>query len=260
MPLPRLDSDLHAVKSVLRDYFSKGAANYGNYRPSYPQALFTHLTTLAPSLECAWDCATGSGQAARVLAEHFATVIATDASAAQIERAQCHDRIKYAVATAERSALAPASIDLVTVAQALHWFDLDAFAVETMRVLKPGGAIAAWTYNLLSVIPAVDTVVKRLYHGPLRPFWPVERRHVESGYRDLALPFRQRSCPDFAMTTQWSVDHLLGYLSTWSALERCIADNGENPLEVIADELRLAWGATAVRTVSWPLSVRLWTI
>ena len=172
-----------------KDHFSAHASAYARYRPRYPEALFAYLASLCPAHDLAWDCATGNGQAARSLTEHFARVVATDASADQLAHAAPHEQITYHVAPAAQSPLASHSADLVTVAQALHWLDLDAFYAEVRRVLKPGGVLAVWTYGLLRINPAVDAVIQRLYTDIVGAYWPPERRHVEDGYRALAFPF-----------------------------------------------------------------------
>src|SRR6266481_483160 len=224
-----------------KDHFSKQAVGYAKFRPRYPQKLFDHLGSIAPSRQLAWDCGTGNGQAAVGLASVFDRVIATDASEKQIANAQSHERVEYRVAPAENSGIRSETIDLIMVAQALHWFDLDRFYVEAHRVLKPDGALAASAYNLLQVEPSIDEIVNRYYHEVVGPFWPPERKLVEQ-FSDLPFPFQQIDPPKFEMTAQWNLDHLLGYLQTWSSTQRFIAANKRDPLEAIADGLRAAWG------------------
>jgi ubiquinone/menaquinone biosynthesis C-methylase UbiE len=240
-----------------KDHFSGHAGDYRRFRPDYPPELFVWLAQQAPAPQQAWDCATGSGQAACALAQHFAHVIATDASAQQIENAHACDKVSYAVASAEASGLEPDSIDLVTVAQALHWFDLPRFYAEATRVLRPGGLVAAWTYNLFRLDPEVDALVDRLYAETLGGYWPFERRLVEQGYRDLPFPFVPLASPVFHMTTQWSLEHLLGYLGTWSAVRRYREMRRADPVAAIASQLAAAWGDEPQREVRWPLALRV---
>ena len=240
-----------------KDHFSGHASAYAQFRPRYPDALFEYLASLAPARERAWDCATGNGQAAVSLARHFTEVIATDASAQQIEAAQPHERVIYRCASAEHSELDDESVDLVTVAQALHWFDVPAFFAEATRVLKPSGIIALWSYNLLSVSPEIDALVNGYYHETLRSFWPAERSLVEAGYSALDLPFEEIEAPRFAMEAEWTVEQLIGYLRTWSATQKFIAASGIDPVVSLADKLRMVWGEEAGRLVQWPLSVRI---
>ena len=189
------------------------------------------------------------------LAPWFDRVIATDASAAQIEAAHPHPKVCYGVATAECSGLGDRSIDLITVAQALHWFDLERFFDEAGRVLKPGGVLAAWSYALCRVDPAVDAVVLDLYRA-LDACWPPERRIVESGYRDIELPMPALAHPGFDMRARWTADAMLGYLRTWSACQRYLRDRGADPVDAIDGALRAAWG-DAEREVHWPLAVKM---
>lgn len=130
------------TESQFQDLFSGVASLYTRFRPRYPSALFEYLASVTPKKDVVWDCATGTGQAAVELAQHFEQVIATDASAEQIANAEQHPRVQYRVSTAEMSGLDSGSIDLITVAQALHWFDLPAFYAEAQRVLKPDGLLA----------------------------------------------------------------------------------------------------------------------
>jgi SAM-dependent methyltransferase len=238
-----------------KDHFSSHAEAYARSRPGYPQELFSHLAALAPSLELAWDCATGNGQVAIGLAQHFERVIATDASAAQIEHAFAHDRIAYRVEPAEATSLDTASVDLVTVGQALHWFDLDRFYVEVRRVLRRGGAIVAWCYGRCTIAPDIDAVVDRFYAEIVGPFWPPERLFVESGYRTLPFPFERIPMPDFSMQAEWTAPELLAYLGTWSATKRFEAEQGRDPRDEIAESLSQAWGSRHTRRrIEWPLS------
>jgi SAM-dependent methyltransferase len=240
-----------------KDHFSRQATDYAKFRPRYPQGLFDYLGSIAPRRQLAWDCGTGNGQAAVGLASVFDHVIATDASDKQIANAQPHERVKYRVAPAENSGIDSATIDLIIVAQALHWFDLDRFYEEAGRVLKPDGVLAASAYNLLHIEPAIDQVINRYYHEVVGPFWPPERRLIEQ-FVDLPFPFQQIHPPKFEMTASWDLNHLVGYLRTWSSTQRSIAAKGEDPVKEISDELGRAWGTPEqTRNVNWPLTLRV---
>lgn len=244
--------------SVFKDHFSTESPDYAAHRPGYPAMLFDALAALTREHELAWDCATGSGQAARGLAAHYPRVVATDASAAQIAAAPSHAGIEFRVAPAEASGLPDHRADIVTVAQAAHWFDLPAFYKEARRVLKPGGMLAIWCYERLSVEPAVDEIVEAFYGDLLGPYWPPERRHVEAGYRDLPFPFDELPAPELGMEANWNLDQLMGYFSTWSAVKAYRQAVGEDPLPALRDSLAAAWISLAsAKTIKWPLSVRL---
>lgn len=240
-----------------RDHFSANAARYAQCRPSYPPELAHHLASLAPTTAVAWDAGCGSGQLSVLLAQCFAKVIATDASAAQIAQAQPDPRVEYRVAPAECSTIDDASADLVIVAQALHWFDLDRFYAEVRRVLRPGGLIAAWSYGVLAVEgAAVNTMVQRFYHDEVGPYWPPERRHVENAYRELRFPFERIAAPDFAMSLHWNLAQLLGYFCSWSATARYIERRGDDPVARLASQLAAYWGdAGQLREIRWPLAL-----
>lgn len=242
--------------SDFADHFSAAADDYARYRPTYPPALFEALARTAPARALAWDCATGNGQAAHGLARHFTRVHASDASDTQIRQARPHPNIDYHVSPAERSSLPAASVDLISVAQALHWFDLDAFYTEVRRVARPGAVIAAWTYVLLDISPGINAPVRQLHGEILGEWWPPQRRHVDNGYRDLPFPFEPLSLPAFTMTAQWTLSDLLGYLHTWSATRRYQQHHKHDPVIDITPQLRESWGPPeTVREVRWPLTM-----
>jgi SAM-dependent methyltransferase len=236
-----------------QDHFSALATGYATFRPSYPPELFAFLADLSAQRAVAWDCATGTGQAALGLAGHFAQVIATDASAAQIAHAVPHPRISYRVASAEASGLADASVDLVTVAQAAHWFDLPAFYAEVRRVLRPGGVLALWGYERLIVPNEIAETFQNFYEQTLAGFWPPERHFVETGYRDLPFPLAPLMAPEIALRAEWNLPQLLGYFGTWSAVKRCREATGCDPLLPLAAALESDWGSpAATKPLKWP--------
>jgi SAM-dependent methyltransferase len=242
-----------------KDHFSPLATNYASFRPRYPPALFDCLAQACRHRECAWDCACGSGQATLALAARFAAVIATDASAAQVSAAPAHPNVRYRVAFAEASGLDLASIDIVTVAQALHWFALAPFYAEVERVLRPRGVLAAWTYGVVHVHgERIDQLVQEFYWDTLKPYWPAERRFVESGYRSLSFPYAELQVPPFHMQEHWSLRQLIGYTRSWSATARYFEHNGVDPAAHLEKSLCSEWGdPESVRRINWPLSLRI---
>ncbi|MGE0354980.1 MAG: class I SAM-dependent methyltransferase [Gemmatimonadales bacterium] len=239
------------------DHFSRIAAAYSARRPGYPPGLFAWLSGLAPGRELAWDCGTGSGQAAVPLATHFTRVVATDASEAQLRHAVAHPRVEYRVAPADACGLADGGVDLVTVAQALHWFDLDRFYNEVRRVARPGGLLAAWTYGLFQTGEReIDRLLRGFHFDRMGPYWPPQRRWVDQAYRTLPFPFPELEAPVFHMELTWRAADAIGYLGTWSAVARCRAAEGRDPVGEIAERLAAAWGGEE-RRVRWPLAVRV---
>ena len=244
--------------SGFKDHFSTASGRYAAFRPHYPAELYAWLAGQCAAHDAAWDCATGSGQAALGLAPHFQHIVATDASAEQIRHAVPHAGIDYRVAPAEASGLADASVDLVTVAQAAHWFDLPRFYAEVKRVLKPGGVLALWGYGRMVLPGEMDAPFLRFYAETVGPYWPPERALIDDGYQSLAFPFEAKAAPAFAIRVEWSLQRLIAYLSTWSAVKRYHTAQGQDPLPTLQAELAPLWGdAECARPLDWPLFLRV---
>jgi SAM-dependent methyltransferase len=244
--------------SRFKDHFSSASDRYAAYRPDYPAALFAWLADLCVEHDTAWDCATGSGQAALGLAPYFHTIVATDASAEQIRHAEPHAAINYRVAPAEASGLADCSVDLVTVAQAAHWFDLPRFHAEVARVLKPGGVLALWGYGRMVLPGEMDAPFLHFYSETVGPYWPPERALIDDAYRSLAFPFAEIDAPAFHIEVEWDLPRLIAYLSTWSAVKRYQSELGQDPLPALMAELAPRWGDPAsIRRLQWPLFLRV---
>jgi SAM-dependent methyltransferase len=237
-----------------KDHFSDRAAGYASYRPTYKPELAAWLAGLVQRRELAWDVACGSGQLSTLLADHFDYVVATDASRDQIAQAKPHARVEYRVEPAESSTLASGTADLITVAQAAHWLDLEAFYKEVQRVARPGAAIALVAYHIAVIDKHVDTVIDGFYSGTLAGYWPPDRKHIESEYRDLAFPFEKIPTPRMEMRVTWGVDQMMGYIRTWSAVRALEKAKGPELTDRFAAELRRAWG-TGARDVCWPVVI-----
>ncbi len=236
------------------DHFTRVAGQYATFRPSYPDELFDWLADIAPQRAMAWDCGAGNGQATVALAARFGRVLGTDISAAQLASAPVLPNVEYRVTPAEASELPDRSVDLVTVAQALHWFDLPKFYAEVQRVLKPRGILAAWGYNRLLVAhPGIQDIVDRFYEEKIGAYWPAERVHVENGYRDLPFPFPRIATPQFFLRKEWSKTQLLGYLRSWSAVGRFREANGYDPVDALSDEIAVHWPEGKTYRIEWPL-------
>jgi SAM-dependent methyltransferase len=241
-----------------KDHFSGHANAYARYRPDYPAELFAYLATLTPRREVALDCATGSGQAAVGLADHFALVVASDGSVSQLQNAERHPNVAYVGNLAEQAALRDGSVDLVVAAQAAHWFDHERFYPEVQRVLRSDGALALWTYGLAYVEPKIDAIMRHFYSDVVGPYWPPERRWVESAYRDLPFPMSEVSAPAFQLILEWDLDSLMGYIGTWSAVQRYKRTTGEDPLPALRAEIAPCWPTPIeAKRVMWPVHLRV---
>ncbi len=243
---------------TFKDHFSRQSADYRRYRPGYPPALIEWVAAQAPDCVFAVDCATGNGQAAVALAEHFDTVLAVDGSVAQLERAQPHPRVRYARAMAEHLPVPDASVSLVAAAQAVHWFDFERFHAECRRVLKPRGVLAVWTYEKFRASPAVDAVMDQFYVHVIGPYWPPERRYVDEAYATLPFPWAEVPAPTFQLQTEWSLEQAIGYLASWSSVQRHRdAHPGQDPLPAVEAELATLWPAAGTLRLNWPIHLRL---
>jgi len=242
---------------VFKDHFSTQARDYGRYRPGYPDALIAFVASVAPARGLALDVATGSGQAALMLAEYFQSVLASDASAEQLRQAKAHPRVHYLRHRAEQLPVRAGVVDAIAVAQAAHWFDLDSFYEEARRVLRPRGVVALWTYSGIELGAPLDEPIQRFYTDTVGQYWPPERVHVEQQYRTLPFPLTELKAPPFAYTAEWSLDDLLGYVSTWSAVAGYRRARGSDPLPALGAALQHLWPGAERRPVHFPLHLRI---
>lgn len=240
----------------MKDNFSTQSKEYAQFRPDYPEALVQYLVAQTRHQHTAWDCGTGNGQLAVKLAKHFDRVFATDLSEAQISNATPGDNISYKAEKAETTSFSDKQFDLITVAQAIHWFDFDAFYKEVARTLKNDGLFAVTGYNLITINPEVDQVIRHFYEDITGPYWDKERRWVDEGYRTIPFPFEELNVPEFVQKYDWTMAQLTGYLATWSAVQHYKKANGTDPLPLILDDLNAAWGAAETLKVSCPILLR----
>jgi len=236
------------------DHFSRQAADYTRYRPHYPDALFAFLAASCRHQRLAVDVATGNGQAAVQLCNHFGHVIGCEPSLSQLQNAEAHPALHYVCSTAEQLPFADEQLDLITVAQAAHWFDHERFHAEVTRILKPGGLLAVWCYGLFAIEPAIDALINHYYAETVGRYWPAERHWIEKGYADLPFPFATIHTPAFHIEAAWNLEEVLGYLFTWSATQRYLADNDDDPLELLKQQLQQVWpDPDRSKTIHWPI-------
>ena len=238
------------------NHFGEQSGNYLQFRPDYPANLYEFILSLVTERQLAWDCGTGNGQAAAILAEYFTDVIATDINEAQLAVAVKKNNISYYAWPAEKTEIKSGSVDLITIAQALHWFNFAAFYAEVKRVAKPKAIIAAWCYALIDIDPAINAIINKLYNDILGDhYWPKERRYIDEEYKTIPFPFIDIPSPVFNIQKKINFEQLIGYLNTWSAVKEYAKQNGQNPIELIYPELHKAWGMKQ-RQVSWPIYLK----
>jgi len=254
----RFKAKFHKNPRSFKDKFSSQSANYAAYRPGYPENLFRFLTGECRECKLAWDAGTGNGQAAYKLALYFEDVYATDASSTQIFNAVSKPNITYAISNEQAPALRRHSVNLISVAQALHWFDTEVFYAEAERVLKKHGLIACWSYKLFRINSEIDQEIDRFYSDKLGKYWDPERRLVETSYRTLSFPFREIRSPRFEMKAIWNFNSMIGILGSWSAVANFKKREGYDPVLEISERLRNVWGNTDLnKEVCWELSMRV---
>jgi ubiquinone/menaquinone biosynthesis C-methylase UbiE len=240
----------------MKDNFSTQSSQYAKFRPTYPKELYTFILNNVSATSLAWDCATGNGQVAIELAKSFDQVYASDISTKQLANAPKRPNIVYSVEPAEQTSFSSASFDLITVAQAIHWFKFDDFFKEVKRVLRPNGLFLAVGYGLMELNAEIDSVILRLYNDILGSYWDEERKHIENEYESIQFPFSLIETPKLAITTTWNFEQLIGYLETWSSLQHYLKANNENPIDLIVDDLKKAWGKEETKTVNFPLIIK----
>jgi len=243
---------------MAKDLFSAQADLYAKYRPSYPTELFDYILGFVPTKDSVWDCATGNGQAALELAKHFRQVEATDLSEKQIQNAPQKENIHYQVSTAEQTPFTDDSFDLITIATAYHWFNWPAFFTEATRVGKNGCVVAAWSYHVFySTDEKITAIIGRFYHNIIKTYWDAERKYVDDRYATVEFNFDPLPTRDFDLTLQWKKEDLIGYLSTWSAVQNYIKQHGQSPLKLIKEEVEAAWSNNETKEFHFPLFLRL---
>lgn len=243
---------------MAKDLFSKQSDLYARYRPHYPKELFDYIVSFVNNRGTAWDCATGNGQAASVWADYFDKVIATDISAAQIEKAVAKNNIKYSVCPAESTPFADNTFDLVTVAQAYHWIKWDVFRKEVIRVCKPGAVIAVWMYYNHNIHDEkITAAVRNFYKNVTEPYWDYERKYVEEKYETVEFDYDPLPAKTFESVLQWELDDLIGYVSSWSAIQKFIKTNGYSPITQLKEELTRLWPEGEIKKVSFPIYLKL---
>jgi ubiquinone/menaquinone biosynthesis C-methylase UbiE len=245
-----------------KDLFSRQADAYAKYRPGYPATLIEYITGFVKEKNTVWDCATGNGQAAVLLASYFKKVVATDTSEKQIRLAVQKENIEYAVGQAEQTGFADNSFDLITVAQAYHWLRFDAFEKEVKRVAKPGAVIAVWGYNIPQCDnAALNKLIRHFYTAVVGKYWDAERKYIDEYYRTVPFNFEELPSKEFFIKAAWNKNDLPGYLNSWSSVQHFIKVNNQNPVDEIAAEIGKQWPAeNASIQFSFPVFLRMGSI
>jgi ubiquinone/menaquinone biosynthesis C-methylase UbiE len=250
-------ASLNLKSKIMHDNFSKQADLYAKYRPRYPKAMYDFIFQHLQGKQTAWDCATGSGQVAGYLAPHFKRVVATDISDEQMKHASGKANIKYVNAPAEDSGLPSNTFDLITVAQAIHWFDFDCFYSEVKRTAKEGALLAVIGYGMVQVNEDIDLLIKNFYDFTFNKYFKDNRQYLDRHYKTIPFPFEEIECPEFSISYQWSLEKLEGYFKSWSAVQKIKEDEGYNPVNDFMKKLKEDWNQGEVKEVTFPVFMRL---
>lgn len=241
----------------MKDNFSDLSEEYARFRPAYPQEVYSFLRPLLPARVNAWDVGTGNGQVAIELSRFFDQVYATDISQAQLDQAVRKDNVFYSMQAAEKTDFKVGFFDLCMVAQAIHWFDFDAFFREVDRTTKDKALIVVMGYGLIRINPELDPLIDHFYTEIIGSYWDKERKYIDEGYKTIPFPFEEIPVPDYDHVYQWSFQHLIGYLSTWSAVMHYKREKGKNPLDIVYQDLKDKWGGEKTKKVHFPLLLRV---
>ncbi|KDP26233.1 hypothetical protein JCGZ_22479 [Jatropha curcas] len=253
--------------------FIKQAKQYAEARPSYPKELFQFIASKTPIKDLAWDVGTGSGQAVHSLAEIFKNVIATDTSSKQLEFAPKLPNVRYQqtpptipMEEFEQYISIESSVDLVTIAQAMHWFDLPKFYHQVKWVLKkPHGVIAAWCYTVPEVNDSIDSVFKPFYAIDSEPYWEAGRKWVDDKYQNIYFPFEPVEGSDdtgpvkFVIERVMRLDDFFTYLRSWSAYQTAKEKGVDLLRNDVIEKFKNAWNedGSDEKVVKFPVYLRI---
>lgn len=241
----------------MKDNFSTQSDKYAKYRPTYPSDLFDFINSTVQNKQNAWDCGTGNGQIAYELAKTFDNVFATDISQSQVGNALQAYNISYSVQPAEKTNFNNDLFDLIVVAQAIHWFDFDQFYAEVKRTAKVNAFLCVVGYGRLEISEQIDSVIADFYDNVIGRYWDKERRFIDESYKTIPFPFNEIRSPNFVNTQQWTLEHLIGYLNTWSAVKHFIKQNNYNPIDKLQSDISQHWGNEQTKLVNFPLLLRI---
>lgn len=241
-----------------KNWFEQGGQDYARFRPHYPAELAAYLASISPDTDLAVDVGCGSGQLTAQLADHFSTVIGFDPSSSQLVHAKSRPNISYRCASAEDLPLPEQCVSLVCAAQAAHWFDLPNFYANVRRIARPGAVLALISYGVLQLDIELEDRFQQFYRNEIGPYWPAERQLVDSGYSTLHFPFEPIQPPAMAIRLEWTLEAFLGYLSTWSSVQKARELGQTVIMQTFAHDLASLWGdAGRKRPISWPINMRL---
>ena len=242
-----------------KDLFSNRSGDYRKFRPEYPIGFLDEIISLCHGRTQAWDCGTGNGQVAATLSRSFEFVKATDISVSQLENAFQAENIVYSVSRAEQTEFGPNSFDLITVAQAVHWFDFEAFFREVKRVGCQHGVLAIWGYGLLRIEPGIDQLIDGFYQKTVGDFWNEERKHIENAYSSIPFPFAElQLSSQYNIEKEFTPDSLAGYIGTWSAVKNFQKSRGYDPIPGLLKDLNANWGSgNSVKKAVFPIFTKI---
>lgn len=186
--------------------FGHAAEEFQRYRPDYPAALYDHILAQVSeqSRGCAMDLGAGTGRVTAHLLPYFREVISVEPDRGMA--AKIVERFPQAMvreATVEDHVQPAESVDLITIANALHWMEADRVFANTRVWLRPGGILAVCDLPLPKATATIEALTLAELRGPWKPHRDPRLR------RDLIWQDQVRGAPGFKIIEETRFTHVI---------------------------------------------------
>ncbi|KAL4426897.1 hypothetical protein ABPG74_008821 [Tetrahymena malaccensis] len=228
--------------------------NYDKYRPKYPSKFFDLILKDLNSKESYLDVGCGTGQMLFKLNSHFKIAVGTDLSEKQVSVAtekisnnQNYMNVKVIqsdannlISSLQKNSL-PLNYDLVTVGQALHWFEVEKFLQLTQsKILNQNQnsrlAVAAYYWDGFDIDINNEQLsgkqIHEQYYNSIKNYYDFDRDNLYSNYKHYPFNkyFEQTSEDSFIEKDIFQLDDLVRYMKTSSAYNTLVEQNSKNPI------------------------------